>query len=117
MKQTAELKLKKQSRSEKEVLITTDIPFKTSESTTFGTRVSAFVPKADSTKPMPKIAVTVSVGHDNIRLVADNTEDLWDYFARYARPRQRWFSHDCQCCRLYGFTQIFKLWPNQSGIN
>ena len=82
MKQTAELKLKKQSRSEKEVLITTDIPFKTSESTTFGTRVSAFVPKADSTKPMPKIAVTVSVGHDNIRLVADNTEDLWDYFAQ-----------------------------------
>ena len=38
--------------------------------------------KADSTKPMPKIAVTVSVGHDNIRLVADNTEDLWDYFAQ-----------------------------------
>lgn len=82
MKQTAELKLKKQSRSEKEVLITSDIAVKTSESTTFGTRVSAFVPKADTTKPMPKIAVTVSVGHDSIRLVADNTDDLWDYFAQ-----------------------------------
>ena len=82
MKQTAELKLKKQSRSEKEVLISSDIPVKTSENTTFGTRVSAFVPKADTTKPMPKIAVTVSVGHDSIRLVADNTNDLWDYFAQ-----------------------------------
>lgn len=81
MKQSADIKFKKPSRSEKEVLISNKISLKSSESTIFDTKVTCFVPKADLQKPMPKIAVTVSVGNQEIRLCADNTADLWEYFA------------------------------------
>jgi len=81
MKQIADLKVRKLSVNEKACLASNKIKLKNSANSTFETQMTMFVPKAKSDKPMPKIALTISVGHDQIRLVADKSSDLMDYFA------------------------------------
>ena len=50
----------------------------------FDIQVSAFVPKANLKKPMPKVAVTIDCAFDKMRLVSGKPEDLRDMFGEIA---------------------------------
>ena len=43
--------------------------------------ISVYVPQADIQKPAPKVAMTISVGSDAIRIVGDMPEDLLNVLA------------------------------------
>jgi hypothetical protein len=47
----------------------------------FTGQISVYVPQADIQKPAPKVAMTISVGADSIRIVGDMPEDLLNYLA------------------------------------
>lgn len=89
MKQSADIYTKKTVFSEKGYLNYTKIDLKTSTDTPFSTRATVFVPKANISKPMPKECLSLSVGGDTIRLVADNSEDLLEYIAELYRFVER----------------------------
>ncbi len=81
MRQQADIILKKASVNEKATLCHRKIKLQSDQNTTFDTKISAFVPVADIRKAMPKIAVTVSIGNDNVRVVADSAADIANFFA------------------------------------
>lgn len=47
----------------------------------FTGQISVYVPQADIQKPAPKVAMTISVGSDAIRIVGDMPEDLLNVLA------------------------------------
>lgn len=83
MKGNASFKFKKAQLGEKAVLISKQIQIDFPEP--FTIHVSAFIPKAELKKPMPKLAITTNVADDKIRMVAGKVEELIDYHIKVAQ--------------------------------
>lgn len=83
MKQSAHIKFRSIKTSEKAILISKQLKIDFPDP--FTIKVSAFVPKADIKKPMPKLAVTVDVADDKVRFVSGSVEELIDFHLNVAQ--------------------------------
>jgi hypothetical protein len=83
MRQSAHIKLRAGKKTEKAILISKQLSIDFPEP--FSVQVSAFVPKAELKKPMPKLAVTLDVADDKVRLVSGSVEDLINFHLNIAQ--------------------------------
>lgn len=83
-RQRADIKIKKPSRSEKAILMSKQYKIDFNGEDSFSIQASAYVPKANANKPMPKIAVTIDVAYDSIRTIAGDIDDLIDFYGGIA---------------------------------
>ena len=56
-----------------------NIPISNTDGKTFSGTVTLFVPQADTTKPVPKVGMTLTVGDSSIRIVGDSPIDLKEF--------------------------------------
>lgn len=80
-KYKADLRIKKQSRSEKAALLNKQMKI---DFDCFEVKVSAWIPVADINKPYPKLAITIDSAPKDIRLVSGNIDDLVCMFQELA---------------------------------
>jgi hypothetical protein len=83
-RQKADIKIKKPSRSEKAILMSKQYKIDFNGQDSFSIQASAYVPKANANKQMPKIAVTIDVGYDLIRTVSGDIDDLINFYGGVA---------------------------------
>lgn len=76
MKQSATIRTRKQSKSQKAILLNHRGLIEDAEQ--FVITFTAFVPKADLRFPMPKAALSITVGDDVVRFVSSSTDNIED---------------------------------------
>jgi len=83
MRTNATIKTKAQKRVEKAILLNRQMKIDFPQP--FTINVSAFVPKAELKKPMPKVAVTIDVADDKIRCVSGSVDELAELYLSIAK--------------------------------
>lgn len=78
MKQRVNLQQLSRNIVPKAVLLTKSIQMKID----FDTKVTAWIPEAQQNRPMPQICVTLNAAHDELRLNANSTEEIINYFGQ-----------------------------------
>lgn len=83
----------------------------------FDAQATLYIPRAASNKPMPNICMTISVGDDQLRVIATSPEEIQEFCAnlwQYAEEskevvnkilseqRKQWIEHQTKLAQSYG---------------